>query len=278
MAGWGMIVRMNERFAGMVWVAVLAMAVGCAEPTPHNPSFPVTMEEARSALREMAVRPAALRRPVLVIGGYCDPGVSTAYLKHEIRKLTGDDRVVTAVVGFCQTFDECRQKAIEAVDRAYPNGDPQWTTEVDVIGASLGGLVGRYAAAPSRDPQHPRRLRIARLFTIASPHSGAVLTKTATLTRLQADMRPRSEFLKYVGGCDAQAGYELFAYARLGDGLVGERYAAPAGQNPLWVGKAPLEGGHMGAWHDARILADIARRLRGERALSTKPAAALPGG
>jgi pimeloyl-ACP methyl ester carboxylesterase len=262
------------RLLATVLLAALLTA-GCAA-RPVNPSFAVTADEARQAMRDMAARPRQLDRPVVVIGGYLDPNVSPTYLKAQVRKLTGDGRVIGVMVGFSSSFEECRQKVIEAVDAAWPSADPDWTTEVDVIGASLGGLVGRYAAAPCRDAAHPRRLKIARLFTIASPHSGAVLAKTATLSDFQSDMRPESSFTRYLAEQDGDARYELFPYARLNDKLVGERYTAPPGQTPLWLPTPPFESGHGGAWHDPRILADIGRRLRGETPFSTKPATPLP--
>ncbi len=255
---------------------LLLVAVGCGNPKPVNSSFPVTSKDARRALKDMSARPAQLQRPLVIIGGYMDPNVSPTCLRLAFKKHTGDQRIIGVPVGLYDSFEDCRRKVIAAVDKAFPSTDPQWTTEVDVIGASLGGLVARYAAAPCRDADHPRRLHIARLFTIASPHSGAKLAKLAALNQIQADMRPGSEFLHYLAQCDVSAGYELYPYARLKDNLVGEQYASPPGVNPLWLPTGLFEGGHSGAWHDPRILADIARRLRGEPPFSTTPASPLP--
>ncbi len=138
------------------------------------------------------------------------------------------------------------------------------------------GWSARYAATPSRDPRHPRRLRIARLFTIASPLSGASLAKVGHLNQLHIDLRPGSEFIKYIDSNSAPAAYELYAYARLHDHLVGEEYSAPAGQNPLWLAGLPLEDAHLGAVCDVRILADIGRRLRYEQPFSKEPITPLP--
>lgn len=249
--------------------------LGCSNAGPVNPSFAVTMAEARQAMREMAA-PRPLARPLVIVGGYLDPNVSPTYLKHQIHKVSGDERIIGVMVGFHDSFDECRRAVIDAVDRAFPGDDPLWTSEVDVIGVSLGGLVARYAAAESRDADHPRRLRIARLFTISSPHQGAALANFAALNEWHRDMVSGSPFMLYLGGCDAAAGYELYPYARLRDHLVGEELASPAGHTPIWLAPPPLEGGHGGAWRDHRIIADIARRLRGESPFSTEPRAPLP--
>jgi hypothetical protein len=71
-------------------------------------------------------------------------------------------------------------------------------------------------------------------------------------------------------------GYRLFAYVRLGDGVVGEEHAAPPGVNAWWVPNG-LSFSHLLAGYDDRILADILRRLRDEEPYSIEPAAPLPG-
>jgi hypothetical protein len=70
--------------------------------------------------------------------------------------------------------------------------------------------------------------------------------------------------------------YELVPYVRLGDSIVGPEHAAPEGQTPWWVPLPAAETAHIGAFGDARILADIARRLRDERPLTEDPPAPLP--
>src|SRR5947207_15003324 len=148
----------------LIGIVCLTAVVGCSSNQPPNPSFPVDTNQARRALDEMSAHPHRLERPLLIVGGFWDPNVSPPIYRLQFHRLTNDDRIVTASIGLCGSFDECRQTLIEAVDRAFPNDDPDFTTEVDVIGASLGGLAARYAAAPSPDPAKPqRRLRIARL-------------------------------------------------------------------------------------------------------------------
>ena len=58
--------------------------------------------------------------------------------------------------------------------------------------------------------------------------------------------------------------------------FVSEDHAAPPGKNPIWIANTPLTFGHAGAMMDERILADIARRIRGEEAFSKSPFAKLP--
>ena len=67
-------------------------------------------------------------------------------------------------------MDEARTTVIEAVNKAFPSDDPQWTVPVDVVAISMGGLVARYAGVPARGEGDVRKLRVVRLFTLASPH------------------------------------------------------------------------------------------------------------
>jgi hypothetical protein len=53
-------------------------------------------------------------------------------------------------------------------------------------------------------------------------------------------------------------------------------HAAPPGANPFWLPNPPLKMAHLGAIMDIRILADIARRLRGEEPFTQFPATPLP--
>jgi pimeloyl-ACP methyl ester carboxylesterase len=217
-----------------------------------------------------------LDRPLIIVGGFLNPNFSTMYFATYFQRITCDSRVIPVSLGTCTSFEECRQRIIAAVDQTCPNDDPNWTASVDVIGLSLGGLAARYAAAPSRDATHARRLRIARLFTISSPHTGATLAATISLIQFHRDMRPGSEFLQWVASADTSAAYELYPYVHLNDDIVGEHNAAPPGVNPWWLPNSPPISPHLSAMLDERILADISRRLRNEQPFTRAPAQALP--
>ncbi len=53
--------------------------------------------------------------------------------------------------------------------------------------------------------------------------------------------------------------------------------AAPDGQTPWWLPARAWSRSHTDAYRDPRIIADIARRLRGEEAYATEPVEPLPG-
>lgn len=250
---------------------------GCSADQPLNPSFPLRYKEARSDMTRMRAEPLPLARPVVVAAGMGDPGMIVNRLGRRLRELTGD-RTRVIVVDFFgdDTFDECRDRLIRTVDRAFPSNVSGKTTEVDVVGFSMGGIVARYAAI-ERD-QGRRSLNVNRLFTIASPHRGAVLADLPTIDDRKIDLRAGSDFLARVDSAWVDGQYQVIPYARLGDEIVGTDLTAPEGSTAWWVANVPGELAHMQACDDPRIIADIARRLRGELPFTTEPAASLPRG
>jgi hypothetical protein len=257
---------------------LLTLVTGCVGRGGRNPSFDVSAPEARRAMREMASCPRALERPVVVLDGLGPPLASPHYAS-ALRRTTGDCRVLGVQFMFCLSLEDCRRHVIDAVEREFPSGDRDWTTEVDVIGFSMGGVVGRCAAAPPADGRAGKRLKVARLFTISSPHRGAaVASLLPPLDGLAPfELRRGSAFLKALGERERPAEYELVTYVRLGDWVVGPANAAPAGTGVHWVSTPPLQSAHATAFADPRIVADIARRLRGEAPFATDPPEPLPG-
>jgi hypothetical protein len=97
-------------------------------------------------------------------------------------------------------------------------------------------------------------------------------------------MRHGSQFLS---GLDAaiqakatpdDAAYPIYPYVRRHDGWIGESNAAPPGWPAAWwVPNQPFQDAHIGCCTDPRIVADVARRLRGETPFTLDPPAPLPG-
>ena len=260
-----------SRRAQLIFVSLVLVA-GCAGEI--NSSFPTTLAEGREDLARMQASPKRLPRPLLIVGGFSDPGFIALALTDQFHRLSGDERIITISLGDCWTLQDCRAKIVGAVNRAFPSKDAHETIAVDVVGASLGGLAARYAADPTMAGSEPR-LRIVRLFTISSPLQGACLAKWLPILHpMQADLRPDSAVIRALNS--RASSYPIYPYVRLGDRAVGAAYAAPAGMGAWWVSTPFLESPHNGAFTDPRILADIARRIRGEHPLTTVPAARLP--
>lgn len=263
---------MFSRLGSLAILLYFVSFAGCQSRV--NPSFAVTMDQANVAWSAMRDAPKPLARPVIVLGGIYDPGFAAAHVARRVRAIAGDHAPVIHV-GFLETgsFDRSARKVIAAVDDRFPSEDAERTVEVDAIGFSMGGLVARYAASDMYAASTGRRLNIRRLFTVSSPHQGAKLAWVPTFDSRVVDMRADSQFLQRLNA--EHRDYELYAYTRLGDEVVGERNSAPPDVSPMWLDKHHGFG-HSGAYHDTRILADIARRLRNESPLATDPPAPLP--
>jgi hypothetical protein len=258
----------------VVVVALLVVLGGCAGKV--NPSFPTTEAEARRDLERMHADPRPGPRPVVVVTGFIDPGLAAPVLAKELRGCLGPGaRVIEAPVGFAGSIDEAGDRLVKRVEEelgAGGAGGAGETPEVDVVAYSMGGLVARAAAVPKAERG---ALRIGALYSIVVPHRGASMAAVPLPGGCLADMRCGSACIK--GLDEAGCGYEVVSYARLGDIVVGEANTAPPGKTPIWVPTPLLEPAHLGAIHDARILADIARRIRGEEPLAREPGAPLPG-
>jgi hypothetical protein len=260
---------------GTLLIAACLFLTGCAAP-PVNPSFSISRADAEIAWAAMKDQSKPLQRPVIVLGGIYDPGIAADHVASQIREVTGgggDHPIIH--IGFLDTlsFDGAAHKVFDAVNKRFPSDNPNLTVEVDVIGFSMGGLVARYAASDLYAAKAGRRLRIRSLFTVSSPHLGAKLAWVPTFDGRIIDMRRDSDFMTRLNA--EPRPYEIIPYARLGDSVVGEHNAAPPGQTPHWIAKS-FSLSHISAYTDRRILADIARRLRGEEPLAHDPAAPLP--
>jgi pimeloyl-ACP methyl ester carboxylesterase len=264
------------RIEWLVAALFLTVPFGCVSNTPINPSFPITADQAHQVLQASVNNPKPLDRPLVIVGGFADPGFAAAMLASDFKAYTHDDRVIGISLGFSIREEEFRTRIMDAVDKAFPGNDPNLTTDVDVIGYSMGGLSARDAAL---FPTNGRRLRIHRLFTISSPHRGAVCTSRVpfTVMKLQEQMTPGSAFLNSINNsADANSQFPIYSYVCLGDDEVGAENASPPGMAVWWVSRPMLLDPHDWAFMDPRIRADILRRLRDETPLSTDPPAPLP--
>ncbi len=251
---------------------LIAPLAGCSAGATHrNPSFPLNVDEAKADLRRMASDQVAAERPIVVLAGWADPAAAPAFWKWRIREaLERDVEVIRLSFVFDPTFAACREKVLDTVERRLGSHD----VEVDVIAFSMGGLIARHAAMETAEDE--RRLRMVRLFTISTPHKG---TDRAWLNPLDArvrDMKPGSAFLAELDGGLGEAEYEMHCYTQLRDWIVPSAFAAPEGVTPWWVPRGVMPLGHGRDFGDARIVADILRRLRGEAPWTTHPPAPLP--
>ncbi|MEM9082445.1 MAG: hypothetical protein AAGB34_02530 [Planctomycetota bacterium] len=251
--------------ASIISLVQLAACVGVN--IGPNPGFSIEVEEAAAILDQMEEQPVVFERPVLVLGGFGDPGYFAADVAKALGRVCADPDLVTSkTYFFAGTMDDARDAVLDQAITLHADGDEGRLSEMefDVVGISMGGLIARYAAIEDGEG---RRLNIRRLFTIATPHKGAMLADAPTFDQKVIAMRPGSPFLQLLDAELPKREYELICYVRMGDGVVGPVNAAPDGINLHWVPNLPLQRAHLQAQKDPRILTDIARRLRGETPL-----------
>lgn len=203
--------------------------------------------------------------PVLVIGGYGDPGLATTVTVAKLRRRLPDRTYIKVSPGLSSTMDNAAAAVVERFEQERPSTRPGETAEVDVVAISMGGLVARLAAMPADERS---RLNIRRLYTICSPHSGALLADRAGFFGSGREMRSNSPFLQELTRVElaAASDFPIVAYARENDSAIGD----PGLQLPphlhdrghvVWLPMPFWRSGHPGAYGDKRIIGDIARRL-----------------
>jgi pimeloyl-ACP methyl ester carboxylesterase len=145
----GLIRRWSFRALAIV---LLAMGDGCVTQYPVNPSFPVSPAQGQQIISADTANPKPLKRPLVIVGGFFDPGISQFLMCRDFRNYLHTDRVIGVTLGMSWSTEDFRQRIITAVDQAFPTTDPVNTTEVDVIGYSMGGLAARRPALHDRQP------------------------------------------------------------------------------------------------------------------------------
>ncbi|QQE13150.1 hypothetical protein JD969_06720 [Planctomycetota bacterium] len=259
---------------------ILSVITGCGFNNRVNPSFNTSYDDAKQELADMSEKPVVLKRPVVVLGGWGDPGFVPASIAKRMQLATGDQRVIAINYFGTGGFDESARKTIKAVEKNFPSEDPNETVEVDVIGFSMGGLVARYAAIPTHETGEKafrKRLNVRNLYTIGTPHKGAAMAWTAWWDPSARAMIPGGDFIVRLNrDFKENDRYDVVAYTRLQDMIVGEENAAPEGVDLWWVDNRPFQTAHGNSGTDRRFLADIAKRLRGEPPLAIGDPAPFP--
>ena len=234
----------------------------------QNPDFPTDEPSLNEASSRLHAAPQGLERPLLVIGGYRSPQVLIAPIASRLRSLLKPQPsqflavtvpLATSIAGAARTVS----LALTAAGRQHET--------FDVIGFSMGGLVARAMAAgmiPGIEP-----LRIARLFTLATPHRGAVVAKVVAPDSAAIDMTPGSPFLRSLDDALPQRTYDLHCYSYLRDWWVGTHNTAPEGFGLHWVDPAGLASrmlAHFTICRSRPVALDVALKLKGLKTLSVR--------
>ena len=71
-------------------IATLTWISGACTTTTTNPSFPVTADMARATIAELEQQPVRLDRPLVIMGGWFDPGISVGRVSRELSAVFDD--------------------------------------------------------------------------------------------------------------------------------------------------------------------------------------------
>lgn len=256
------------RSARLISTLLLALVLsGCTTLTGPSQDNPLSKSELRTEIEQMQAEPVALERPVIVIDGWLAYG-GASVIKRELQDLTGGDGALFISYSYPLIFSTLESNAhnvVKIVEERWPSNDPNWTSEVDVVGFSMGGLIARVAAEEPRKNKKPRkRLNVKRMFTVSSPHKGTGWW----IAWLPVDQMSWAVGL-YGGGYRnwldeklLEANYELFCYGQGNDWIVGNNFEATG--YPEIKARGLFFFSHINSYGNYRHLADIAARLRGE--------------
>jgi hypothetical protein len=244
---------------------VNSFARACGAPHTDNESIHADLAFVHDDLRRMRADPVVLPRPVLVLGGYH----TWAPVPLALARTLCDHTSQRPNDVFCVAFplDTSIASAAIRTGQRVMHAMGSRENEMDAVGISMGGVVARVAHADESVP-----VRLARLFTLASPHSGALRADAIRVDQASRDLRAGSEVLRGLDelrsrGRDVP---ELYCYAQLGDRVVGAMRSAPAGHPLFWTGPTRFAS-HFSTSHNPWFLCDISRRLRGEEPLFSAP-------
>jgi len=248
----------------------MAYQTGTAQSST-NPCFDVSDDALHAARCMLGASPANLPRPLVVLAGWRSPPMPDGGVLARVGPMIPGARDTLSVTyASLWTIDSAARRVVARVQERFPHTGTTDTAEVDVIAISMGGLVARLAASDSF-AKSQRRLRIARLFTLATPHRGAKLASFVRPDPAAAAMRPGSDFLRSLDNELARSSFELTCYAQLRDWWVGARNTSPPGRVPIWCEPRGAFGrcfSHFAINFDPRVLTDVALRLRGMTPLS----------
>jgi pimeloyl-ACP methyl ester carboxylesterase len=237
-----------------------------------NPHFHPSHELITSERVRLAASPVALPRPVIVLSGYHSPRITINGLRRKLLPLTSNrpDDFLSISFPFASRMESAMEVSFKAISEYLGK---KGIAEYDIVALSMGGVVARGLAANLLGKTAP--FRIVRMFTLSSPHRGAILADYFRPDPAARDMRRGCPFLRnldsHLGRPDAP---ELTCYSLLHDWWVGATRAAPPGHPVLWIdtfGFVESMISHFMVTRNNAIVLDIALRLRGE------PPIAMPG-
>jgi len=250
-----------------LFLALVILLGGCTTLTGPSRDNPLSKSELRAELAKMRVEPVQLERPVVVIDGWTAFG-GASIIKRELINLTDGEQDLVIKYSYpliFSTLESNARKIVKRIEERWPSDDPEWTTEVDVVGYSMGGIIARVAAESPRKSGKPRkRLKVKHMFTIAAPHKGTgwwIGWLPVDQMSWAVSLWGRN-YRKWLDERLAEADYELYCYGQGNDWIVDGNFEAVG--HPEFKARGQIILSHLSSYGNYRHLGDIAARLRGE--------------
>ncbi len=229
----------------------------------QNPDFSYDQADFVAARGRVKGARGSQRRPVVFLSGYHSPSLPMRLFRRSLVGLGALEGVYSRVISYPLAWTvEMAAKKAERVIRA----DPRLAGEIDVVGHSMGGIVARQLTTMES-------CKIRRLFTLATPHRGAILAQwvrpDAGTTQLRAGSKLLAELDAALPLWRAQGG-ELCCYATLRDWMVGATRSTPLNEPLNWLDVHHVHArmlSHYVIVTDERIILDLALRLVGQAPL-----------
>jgi pimeloyl-ACP methyl ester carboxylesterase len=172
----------------------------------------------------------AAQRAILLLPGFCSPAEVLRPLGRRLERRLQRPAHALSLGTACGDVRNLAERAYAEVERlvaAQPGGS------IDVVGHSLGGLVGAYLL---KCLDHGRYVR--RVVTLGTPHRGVAIGRAGWLVpgplgRTLRQLQPGSSLLELIGRLALPDGCELVSIAGMADGVV-----------PLAATRLPEQSGH----------------------------------
>lgn len=215
-----------------------------------------------------ATHPAATRPPVLLLHGFTDNRSVFVLLR---RALGADGLRHVEAYNYSPFTRDLRVTARHLARRVEELCERTGQERVDLVGHSLGGLVGRY---------YVQRLggdaRIRTLVTLGTPHSGTRVAPFLNAHPLVRQMRPGSEVLAELAAPAPGCATRCVAFWSEFDAVMSPVGTARIEHPDLRVENVQVTGiGHLALAAHPTVIAAVRRALDGTaRAVAALPEAA----
>ncbi|PIO08976.1 hypothetical protein COT47_00390 [Candidatus Woesearchaeota archaeon CG08_land_8_20_14_0_20_43_7] len=179
--------------------------------------------------------------PIIALHGYCQMKHTFTYLQKHFAK---NDRTVIPI-GYGSFYQDIRRSAEQAAEGIERIAHDSPTRRVDMIGHSMGGLVGAYIVKALDQSKY-----VDRIVALGSPFQGTVMAHLG-VGKSAGQMVPGSDFLEEL--CKAETPATIFASSVFSDAdelLIPHKN----GWCPGWKNILVQDVAHLGLIYNKNIL------------------------